>query len=387
VDRSAGSGQDQAQAALSAFFQAAQAGDRTAFQSSISSRDPAFPDRARQLFDNLRGLPLTSLTARLVPGRSAVSTSRQAVVGTDAWVQAASVTWRLGADTSSAEHTVWLTFVPEGVRTVVAGTIDTPVGAQPGPQPSWWLGPVRELGQGGVLVLVGAGQSGPDWLQRARKAAEAASEHLPAGAVPAATAHLVMEIPATTSDFEKVVGAAPGSYTGVAAVALAEGPTPRSALRVVVNPGAASRLSGDGLAVTLAHEIVHVVTCSAESPAPGWAVEGLADYVALQAYPAVQPAVFKPLLEQVRRSGPPKALPGNSAFAVDASRLDLAYAEAWSFWRYLAVRSSPAQLGKFYSALNGGRTVDQAATDVLHSSAAEVTAGWRRWLQARADQG
>ena len=44
-------------------------GDRTGFERLISDRDPAFPDRARLLYDNLSTLPLTRLQMRVEPAR------------------------------------------------------------------------------------------------------------------------------------------------------------------------------------------------------------------------------------------------------------------------------------------------------------------------------
>jgi hypothetical protein len=236
-------------------------------------------------------------------------------------------------------------------------------------------------------VLLGSGQSEASWSGAVQRAAEAVARELPSTVGDAVSPILVVEIPATRADFESVVGAAPGSYAEIAAVTLSEGPTPRSAQRIVVNSDAARRLSSSGLAVTLAHEAVHVATRSPESAAPTWAVEGLADYVALRAYPDARSAVAKPLLAEVRRSGAPRALPADDSFAADAPRLDLAYAQAWSMCRYLAESTSPAQLGRLYRELNRGRTLDQAASAVLQQRGSELTAGWRRWLQDQADRG
>lgn len=322
----------------------------------------------------------------MVAGEQPLAASRQQLLGPHAWSQAASLSWQLSDDAQPAQHTVWLTFLARDGRVEVAGTIDAPAGSDQQRKPIWWLAPVTSARPAAGTVLVGAGQSPTDWARAAERAAEAVTRHLPNTARDSPASNLVVEVPATTADFEAVVGADPGSYTEVAAVTLSEGPTPRAALRVVVNPAAARRLSADGLAVTLAHEAVHVATHSPESAAPTWAVEGLADYVALSAYPDARAAVAKPLLAEVRRVGAPTALPADADFAATASRLDLAYAQAWSVCRYLAETTSPAQLGRLYRELDRGRTLDQAADDVLQTSASRLTAGWRSWLQAQADR-
>jgi hypothetical protein len=387
VATSAVSRDDQAQTVVSALFASARAGDRAAFQQTLSGRDPVFADRARELFDNLRGLSLASLQAQLQPGPRPLSAERRRLLGADAWSEPVTVTWQLRDDTRPAEHTVWMTFLPEGGRVEVAGTLDVPTDAKVAPQPIWWLGPLSTSQYPGGSVLVGSGQSEARWQKAVQRAAAAVAEQLPSTATDSAATPLVVEVPATAADFESVVGAAPGTYAQIAAVTVSEGPTPRSSVRIVVNPAAARRLSSSGLAVTLAHEAVHVATHSPESAAPTWAVEGLADYIALTAYPDARAAVAKPLFAEVRRSGPPSALPADGAFAAGAPRLDLAYGQAWSVCDYLARTSSPARLGQLYRELDEGRTLDQAGNDILKSSSAELTARWRRWLRAQAGRG
>lgn len=373
-----------AQGVLDQALTAARGGDRAAFQAQLSPRDPAFADSARQFFDNLSTLPLTQLQVRLLPDRRVLSAERQRVLGPDAWRQAATITWRLPGDTAAADQRVWFTFVLNGSGTQLAGLLDGPAGEPATRQPSWWLGPVRNGRQGQITVVVGAGQSPARWLRLGQEALSHARKFLPDTVGTAAQPTLVLEVPATTADFERVVGVDVGSYADIGAVTLAEGSTPQAALRIAVNPDAVRRLTADGLGVSLTHEAVHVLTRSPGSPAPIWAVEGLADWIALQAYPKADEAVAGPLLSDVAAAGPPAALPADAAFDPDAGRLDLAYAQSWFAWRYLATTSSPSRLGRLYRELDRGRTLDQAASEVLGSSAAQLTAGWRRYLRAQA---
>ncbi len=375
-------GDASAQSVVAALFATALSGDRAAFDDQVSDRDPAFADRARLIYDNIQALPWAQLDASAGRGAQWLVGSRQTLLGADAWVQPVTLRWRLDGDDAVAEHVVWLTFVRQDGRPRVAGTRDGP--AEPARQPSWWLGPVRGQQRGSATVLVGAGQSPERWLAAAEQAVRAVRQHLPTTSADAVGSSVVLEVPATIGDFEAVVGATPGSYADVAAVTFAEGPTAEAALRVVVNPAAAQRLTADGLAVTLAHETVHVVTRSPRSPAPLWATEGLADYVALQAYPRAADAVAEPLLADVRAHGAPDRLPVDTAFDDGAERLGLAYAQSWFACRSIAESTSPAALGRFYRALDRGRTLDQAATDELGRSGAEVTRGWRRYLVAAA---
>ena len=94
----------------------------------------------------------------------------------------------------------------------------------------------------------------------------------------------------------------------------------------MVNPRARELVSDDELAELIRHEIVHVATRSPDSPAPTWAVEGLAEWVALdRASGRSSPGVVA-VLAAVRRDGPPAMLPGEADFAVGATGLNQAYA-------------------------------------------------------------
>ncbi|HEY5820537.1 MAG TPA: hypothetical protein VIT20_01085 [Propionibacteriaceae bacterium] len=373
-----------AQTTLTTFLESARQGDRPSYDRTLSSRDASFASRSRELFDNLQALPLTELRAELEPGPQRLPESRRAIFGADAWMQPARLYWRLPGDSAVAEHTVWLTFVAEGGQVQIAGTVDEPNPHPVRQQPSWWLGSVRSSQLGQVTVLVGAGQTSATWLAVGQRALTQVGRHLPVEAAPTDRRSLVLEVPATTADFESVVGAEPGSYADIAAVTTAEGAGPDAALRVVLNPDAVRRLTPEGLAITVTHESVHVVTRSPQSPAPLWVVEGLADYVALRAYPDAAAGVAGPLLDDVAAHGPPRTLPPDSAFAAGAADLGLAYAQGWTACRFIADDTSATRLGRLYRALDRGATLDEATDDELGRSVTDLTDGWRRSLAAEA---
>ncbi|CAA9296050.1 MAG: hypothetical protein AVDCRST_MAG48-951 [uncultured Friedmanniella sp.] len=366
---------------------AGRAGDRPAFDAGVSTADPSFADRARLLYGNLAGLPWDDLEIRLQPRRGPVTGRLRQVLGADAWQQQATVRWRLAGETATAEHAVWLTFVPDGGRARLAGTAapadpDEPDDARR-PQPVWWTGPVTAAARDGVTVVLGAGQPAQGWLDRAVEAAATVRERVSAGAATRWDGGLVVEVPASRSTFEAVLGADPGSYAGIAAVALAEGPA-GSALRVVVNPDVTRALAPVGVAVVLTHEMVHVATRSTESPAPTWVVEGLADEVALAAHPEAAVGVAEPLLARVRARGAPASLPGDEAFLAGADDLAVSYAAAWTACRYVADTWSPAALQRLYTALDRGEGLDEALEVTLGTDEERFTAGWRAALVRQA---
>lgn len=362
---------------------AALADDQPAFFGLVSGRDPSFASRARLLYANLSALPLAELSFTPQPEARPLPSARRAQLGPEAWVQPVLVRWRLTAEAEPALHRIWLTFVSESGEARLAGTFDGPAVAPPAQQPSWWLGPLTVQQQGGVTVLAGSGQPAERWLAVVRSASRAVDRDLPAE-VAGQTGPVVVEVPATTADFAAVLGQPVDRYAGIAAVAHQVGEGDRPPLRVVVNPRAGTLVTADQLADIVRHEIVHVATRSPESPAPLWAVEGLAEWVALRGRPGRTSFGTAELLTAVRREGPPRSLPPDEAFATGEAGLNRAYAEAWLACRYVADTYGVADLGRLYVELDRGRPVDEASQAVLGVGQAELTAGWRRFLVQQA---
>ena len=356
------------------------AADRAAFTRLVSDRDPAFASRARLLYTNLTALPLTQLQLRPEPGDRPLTAARQRLLGADAWVQPMVVSWRLAGEADAAQHRIWLTFVTDGGAARLAGTFDGPVPARPESLPSWWLGPVTLRQQGSVTVLAGAGQPADQWVRMATDAAAAVRRRLPQGLATGWSGRVVVEVPATTRDFAAVLGQPAERYAGIAAVAYQVGIGDRPPLRVVVNPRARSSLRAAQLAEILRHEIVHLATRSPDSAAPLWAVEGLAEWVAIGGKPGRSSSGTADLLAQVRRSGAPRSLPADADFAAGSPGINRAYAEAWLACSFIENRYSSARLGRLYAQLDHGRSVDEASRAVLGVRAGELTTGWRRFL-------
>lgn len=374
----------QARRAADAVTRAMRARDRVAFTALLSDRDPTFASRARLLFDNLSTLPLAELSFTPEPGDRLPSAERRAVLGAEAWVQPVVVTWRLAAEDRAAQHRVWLSFVPAADEARWAGTLDGPAIAPPTQQPSWWLGPVSTQQRGTVTVLTGSGQPVDRWLRVTRSAVVDVRADLPAGVAAGWRGAVVVEVPATPTDFAAVLGQPADRYAGIAAVAHQAGDGDRPPLRVVVNPRAGDLVTAEQLSEIMRHEIVHVATRSPESPAPLWAVEGLAEWVALRARPGRESFGTADLLAAVRLNGAPRAFPADDAFGAGGPGLNRAYASGWLACRFVAETYSAPRLGRLYAALDAGRTLDEAATAALGVGAAELTAGWRADLTRQA---
>ena len=343
----------------------------------MSTADPSFAARSAVLFDNLVALRPDRLRARLTGAAQPLRAARQAALGPETRVLQADLVWRVGGEGADASATVWLTLAdgPDGARLVSTGdgpTVGTPA------EPLWWFAPMTLADRGRATVLVGAGQDATRWAALADRAATDVHDLLPAPLGQGWDGRVVVEVPSSRSDLVRVLGGEPSAYAGTAAVTRPEGPTTDAAVRVVVDPGAAT---GNGLAALLTHETVHVATRSAGSPAPLWAVEGLAELVALEARPDQRSTELSALRTAADDDRDP--LPADAAFAAGGPDVPGAYARAWLACRAVVDRRGADRLGRLYAALDRGETLDRAATSSLAVDAATL-AGWARDAQRRA---
>ena len=371
------------QTVLDEVIRAIGARDRTAFRSLVSNRDHAFGSRAEMIFDNLTVLPLTTLRLTARPRFGILPAGRQRELGRVGWVQEVALSWQLPADPVPAEHTVWLTMVTEGHETRLAATTDIPDSrVQPEPLPLWWLEPIRVERTPKAMALVSEALPGNRWGKSANAVVTKIRPAI-AGVARGWSGRLVVQVPGSPEAFEQVLGAPGGSVDHIAAVTRADGRNPATApIRIVVNPVASGKLTEVGVSVLLAHEATHAATHSVDSPAPAWAIEGLADHVAYTAYPDARQAASAPLEAQVRTGRVPRALPEDERFRASQKHIDLAYAEAWLACDYVAEKYSSRQLNQLYRQLDRGRTLDQAVRSVLNVSTEEFVEGWRRYLSS-----
>jgi hypothetical protein len=154
-------------------------------------------------------------------------------------------------------------------------------------------------------------------------------------------------------------------------------------IHVVVNPEASGRLGELGRRVLITHEAVHVATRSPSSQAPTWLVEGYADQIAYDAYPAGRAPAEKTVRESVRERGMPRDWPDENDFAPDATHLDLGYDLAWTAAHSIARAYGDAGLDRFYAAVDRGDSVEQAA-EVIGTSEQALLRQWRTDLAALA---
>ncbi|HEY3410948.1 MAG TPA: hypothetical protein VGK53_22505 [Propionicimonas sp.] len=172
-------------------------------------------------------------------------------------------------------------------------------------RPIWALGRVDVTAAGhGTLLSSGLDASARRaWAERIDRAAAAVARTAPPGEDGWAGG-LVVEVPATGSDFQAITDELPNTASALTTCGTG---TPR----IVVNPLILEQ-PDEWLDSTLVHEAVHVATDSACVPAGeslGWAVEGLAESVTARNDPATATRNHGLVLDYLRGHAMPTALP------------------------------------------------------------------------------
>ncbi len=172
-------------------------------------------------------------------------------------------------------------------------------------RPIWALGQVDvTAATHGTLLSSGLEASARGaWAQRIDRAAAAVARTSPPGE-DGWTGGLVVEVPATGSDFQAITDELPNTASALTACGTG---TPR----IVVNPLILEE-PDEWLDSTLVHEAVHVATDSACVPAGeslAWAVEGLAESVTARNDPATATRNRGLVHDYLRDHAVPTALP------------------------------------------------------------------------------
>lgn len=178
------------------------------------------------------------------------------------------------------------------------------VGPMPG-RPIWAIGEVEvSAARHGTLLSSGLDPAARRaWAGRLDRAAVAVASAAPPG-VDGWQGGLVVDVPATASDFQAMAGEPAATAS---ALATCSAGTPR----VVVNPQVLGYSAG-WLDATMVHEAVHVATdapCGRSDLAMNWAVEGLAESVAARTSPETASGNRKLVRDYLRDNPMPRELP------------------------------------------------------------------------------
>lgn len=294
---------------------------------------PARRAAERQVYRNLVALPLASWSYRLL-----------SATGGDRATARVQLRYRLkGYDSApvTTEESLLLRADADG-RPRVAGDGD------PGDQ-LWEQGPLHVVRGVRSLVL---GTGDPASLNGyATDADRAVPRVRRAWGDQGWTGRVVLEVPSSLRDMERLLDAPAGTYTGIAAVTTGEagGHGTAPAGRIIVNPEAFAGLSPFGRQAVLTHETTHVATRAATAPGtPLWLSEGFADWVAYRDSGRSAASLAPELRRDVTASGPPGHLPSDADFAPGAPAPAQAYEGAWLACRFIAATWGADRLVALY---------------------------------------
>ncbi len=346
--------------ALADLERAVRARDVDAARALAPTDDTVTADRLAALVDNATALRVRDFSLRLVDVDGAEST--------------VAATWRFaGFDRTPASADVSVGLRDDGERVAL-----TSLGGDGQISPLWLSGPVEVRRTPRTLVVVdGTAAEADRYAARAQAAVPVVRRVLPQW-----DRGLVVEVPATGTALETTLAAEPGTYDQIAAVTTSEDGTTGSdaPVHVFVNPDVFGTLEDTGAQVVMSHEVTHVATGAWTSRLPLWLLEGFADYVALRDVDLPVESAAAQALAEVRRDGPPRALPDAADFGSGAAELGATYESSWLACRLLAADAGEAALVSFYRAVDGGEPLPATFEASFGRSVRTFTAQWRAHL-------
>ncbi len=353
-------------ALLQDLARAVRAGDEDAAVALASSTDAQ--EQLRDLVANAEEIGLRDFSLRYLDERGGIDPS-------GAWPASATLSWRFaGYDTGLATSEVEVAFSDD------AGTVGIAAlgaaSAEPGAAtPVWFTERVDVRRTPRTLVV--AVDRAPLYSELARTAVTVVQRVLPDW-----PANLVVEVPASASGVDAALGVAPGSFGNVAGVTATVDGTGSSGtpVHVFLNPERIRELRPAGAQVVVSHEAAHVALDATSSSLPVWLAEGFADYVALRDVGLPLTTTASQIIRQVRREGPPRALPSDTDFDEESEYFGAAYEASWIACRLLVERVGEDALVAFYRRADGSENFTRLFRRAFGVSEQRFTQQWRTAL-------
>jgi hypothetical protein len=327
------------------------------------------------VYKNVRRLGVSDLSMRFVDeGAGQLSAEDRRTLGPHAWVADLALEWRIdGYDNglSSMEVSFALVDTPDGVA---FGSADADAD---GAAPIWLLEELAVAQSKRALVAVADPRELRRYAGLANEAVEDVREVLPEW-----RGRLVVEVPGSQDALDQILDAEPNAYDSIAAVtATVDGSLdPTSPVHIMVNPDVFANLGDEGSQIVMSHEAAHVAVNAATSTMPLWLLEGFADYVALARGDLPVSVTGSQILAEVRKSGPPRALPGSNEFDPENKLLGTSYEAAWLACRLMAETYGEDELIDFYDSVEAGASPEEAFSD-LGTTEQAFTRRWRGYLR------
>lgn len=373
---------DEAEQLLQRQAAAVRKGDRAAYLATIDPRSRSFAKLAGRTYDNLRRLEVAELRfSRPVEDAGGLTPDRRRELGGTAWLGEVESTVRLtGIDPEPWVAKLRMVFVERDDKVYLAADQEGISSSQPLPL---WLTDEVTVIRDEHSIVVGSGPV--DRLRAYARTADRAVPRVTDVWGDGWTKHVVILVPRTQREMERLIGAEAGSQSAVAAVTTSVGrANARKASHIVVNPSTFGEVGPLGRLVVLTHETTHVASHATVSGMPMWLSEGFADYVGFKEAGLSTSVVAEELFDSVRSGGAPDHLPDGNDFDPRTDHLDRAYESAWLACRYIATHWSQDTLVEFYRSMDTAPT--KSAQQALYSDLLGVTQeqfvqGWREYVE------
>ena len=347
--------------------------DEAAFMATVSRSDPAFAAQQRRLFRWSRAVPFSSyrLIAQWDLLGDLVRPSDR-----ELYPEASSVALPLtqerytlgGYDADPAVEDLFLTFVEEDGRWLVASDDDLADVGLVSARHLWDFGPVQQRSSEHFSLLshpcgsrAGCPALPADLLGLAESALERVEDRWSAPW----RKRVVVLVPTTQGELADMIQATVELDDFVAfatSTVDVEQDFGYGGHRVLLNPAGLETRSQESLMVILAHELLHVASRSVSGPlVPTFVEEGIAEYVGR----GDDPSALSFLESQVASGGFDRSLPENWEFLTGSGTdIFLSYQEAQSAIRFLVERWGEDKLVSFYRSL--GRRRVAPGTSAYH---------------------
>jgi hypothetical protein len=353
---------DAPRAAILAVFQARQAaltsGDLAAWMATVDPRQPTVQAYERQLFANLRQLPLSSYAWSYDPAVQVsgypVPDSVRSQLGdpTDVYIPGMRVTYRFrGFDPQATWDQYAPVMVERAGRWYVGADRTRDASFDMAHDEPWTAGPIQVRVTKHVLVVVSAKDAGrlATLAGQADAAVAAVTSLWGTGWSHTAVLFATRE-PDVFASFlgrDRAVSEASGVTLGLPDDAVA--PAPQDT-RVIVNPGDAP--PGDPfMPVLLRHEFTHVAQWNSQADGtPRWVIEGIAQYTAYRHHLS-RALVSRQIVNDAKAHRWRLAMPASSTFYGSDPAQELHYDMSWLAWEYVAERYGEKKLKTLYGRL------------------------------------
>jgi hypothetical protein len=354
-------------------------GAPAAFAATWSSHAAA-QRQARTIYHDLTELRVTDFDLRYVAAVGGVPLERHEGFGGVGWLADVEVTWRQPGAADAIQTLVTYAFVEKAGGATVADISDSADGREP----MWLQGPLEVRRSARVIAVASTSGAAAALAADLRTATRDLADVLPEW-----RGRLTGYLPRTTADLEQLLGAAPGSYDGIAAVtATVDGSNgQRAKSAIVLNPEVFNSLGSTGRRVVITHEATHLATDAVTVDMPLWIAEGFADYVGVGAVDVAVSVSARAALSQVDRSGPPVALPADDDFTAGGRGLEATYELAWLAAQLISEEYGEDRLVAFYEyVVDHPGDVEGAFVEKLGTTEADFTAAWRAHLEELASE-